>query len=137
MGLREIFFSKILFIVVFPYVISQVIMVPVLAFWGLPVLSLPVLYQMIVDLPLAMLVVVSATTAWLAIPGKNHWILPLISSAGFVIALLFFTIGGELSGFSGSLPVSPVLTTILLVLCIALVYPMYEKIGTIEKSDVI
>ena len=137
MDLREIFFSKILFIVVFPYVISLGIMVPVLASWGLPVFSLPVLYQIIVDLPLAMLVVVSATTVWLAIPGKNHWILPLFSSAGFVIALLFFNIGGDLFGFSGILPVSPVLTTILLVLCIALMYPMYKKIGTIEKCDVI
>jgi hypothetical protein len=44
---------------------------------------------------------------------------------------------GAKYGISFSLPVSPLLTTVLLILSISLVYVMYEKTGTIEKSDVI
>lgn len=43
---------------------------------------------------------------------------------------------GASYGLSTSLPVSPIVTTILLVLSLSLVYAMFEKIGTIEKSDV-
>lgn len=138
LDLREILCSKILFIVVFPYLISMIIMLPLLAVLGKPVFSLAVLYQMMVDLPLALLVVVSAMTAWLVIPGKIHWILPLFCSACLGISLLFYGNLGAVIGISSTnLPVSPLFTTILLVLCIALLYAMYEKTGTIEKSSVI
>ena len=84
LDLREILCSKVLFVIVFPYLISMIIMLPLLAVLGKPVVSLIVLYQMIVDLPLALLVVAFATTAWLVIPGKHHWILPLVCSIFFV-----------------------------------------------------
>jgi ABC-type Na+ efflux pump permease subunit len=135
--LREILCSKILFVIVFPYLISMVLMLPLLAVLGKPVVSLIVVYQMIVDLPVALLVVTSATTAWLVIPGKLHWILNLFCSACFIVSLFFYFNVGAPYGLSTNLPVSPLVTTILLVLSLSLVYAMFEKIGTIEKNDVI
>ena len=137
LDLRDILCSKILFVIVFPYVISMIIMLPLLAVLGKPVGSYMVLYQMIVDLPLALLVVASATTAWLTIPGKLHWILPLFTSVCIPVSLFLYMNLGARYGFSFSLPVFPLLTTVLLIFSISLVYVMYEKIGTIEKSDVI
>jgi ABC-type Na+ efflux pump permease subunit len=137
LDLRHILCSKMLFIIVFPYVISMIIMLPLLAVLGKPVGSVMVLYQMIVDLPLALLVVASATTAWLTIPGKLHWILPLFTSIWILVSLFFYMNVGAKYGLSVNLPVSPLLTTVLLILSISLVYIMYEKTGTIEKSDVI
>lgn len=137
LDLREILCSKILFVIVFPYVISMVLMLPLLAILGKPVVSMIVLYQMLVDLPLALLVVSSATTAWLVIPGKLHWILNLFCSACFIVSLFFYFNVGAPYGLSTNLPFSPLVTTILLVLSLSLVYAMFEKIGTIEKSDVI
>lgn len=89
LDLREILCSKILFVIVFPYVISMVLMLLFLTILGKPVVSLIVLYQMLVGLPLALLVVSSATTAWLVIPGKHHWILHLFCSACFIVSLFF------------------------------------------------
>jgi ABC-2 type transport system permease protein len=137
LSLREILCSKILFVIVFPYVIFMLIMLPLLAVVGKPVVSLIVLYQMIVDLPLALLVVAVATTAWLVIPGKHHGILNLFCSACFIVSLIFYFNMGAPYGFSFNIPVSPIVTTILLGVSIVLLYPLYQKIGTIEKSDVI
>ncbi|MCK9592773.1 MAG: hypothetical protein M0Q91_12290 [Methanoregula sp.] len=137
LDLRGILCSKILFIIVFPYVISMILMLPLLVVLGKPVVSAMVLYQMIVDLPLALLVVTSATTAWLVIPGKLHWILPLMSSAGLVASMAVFFKMDEKYGISIGLPLSPVITTIFLIVSTSLIYLMYKKIGTIEKSDVI
>lgn len=137
MDLREILCSKILFIIVFPYVISMILMLPLLTLLGKPVISPTVLYQMIVDLPLALLVVASATIAWLTIPGKLHWILPLLPNVCLLVALFFYFNVGASYGISINLPVSPIVTTILLVFSFSLVYVIYKKIGTIEKSDVI
>jgi len=137
LDLRDILCSKILFISVFPYIISMVLMLPLLTVLGKPVVSVIVLYQMVVDLPLALLVVASATTAWLVIPGKLHWILPLFTSVCILVLLFIYSNFGASYGLSFSLPVSPLFTTIFLVLSISLVYVMYGKTGTIEKSDVI
>ncbi|MDO9325405.1 MAG: hypothetical protein Q7T80_10665 [Methanoregula sp.] len=137
LDLRLILCSKILFVIVFPYVISLIILLPLLAVLGKPVVSPVVLYQMIVDLPAALLVVAFATTAWLGIPGKHHWILPLFCSACFIISLSFYFNWGAAYGVSTNLPVSPVFTSILLGLSIVLMYPIYQKLGTIENSDVI
>jgi ABC-type Na+ efflux pump permease subunit len=134
---RDILCSKVLFIIVFPYMISMIIMLPLLVVLGKPVVSVMVLYQMVVDLPLALFVVASATTAWLVIPGKLHWILNMVTSACILVSLFFYFNVGASYGLSFSPPVSPIITTILLVLSLSLVYAMCEKIATIEKSDVI
>lgn len=137
LDIREILCSKILFITVFPYLISMIIMLPLLAVLGKPVISLIVVYQMIVDLPLALVVVAFATTAWLGIPGKLHWILPMVTGACILVSLFFYSNSGASYGLSFNLPVSPIFTSVLLVLSLSLIYAMYVKIGTIEKSAVI
>jgi ABC-type Na+ efflux pump, permease component len=137
MDLRDVLCSKILFIVVFPYAISMIVMLPLLAVLGKPVVSAAVFYQMIVDLPLALLVVASAMITWLKIPGKLHWILPLFTGACILASGFFYFNYGASYGLPFNLPVSPLFTTVLLVLSLTLVYAIYEKTGTIEKSDVI
>jgi hypothetical protein len=137
MDLRDILCTKILFISVFPYAISMILMLPLLTVLGKPVVSVAVLYQMLVDLPLALLVVASATITWLKIPGKHHGILPMFTSACILVSLFFCFNFGASYGLPFNLPVSPLFTTVLLVFSLALVYVIYEKTGTIEKSDVI
>ncbi len=137
MDLRDILCSKILFIIVFPYLISMILMLPLLTVLGKAVVSPTVLYQMIVDLPLALLVVASAAIVWLVIPGKPHWILPVVTSTCLLVSLFLYGNFGALYGLSLPFPVSPLFTTILLVLSVTLVHIIYKKIGSIEKSDVI
>lgn len=137
LDLKEILISKILFITVFPYLISMILILPLLAVLGKPIVSVIVLYQMIVDLPIALLIVTSATAVWLWIPGKLHWILPLFGSVCVLVSLFFYSNYGALYGISVSLPISPIFTTIFLVISVSIIYALNEKIGTIEKSDVI
>jgi hypothetical protein len=137
LDLTEIFLTKYLFIVVFPFFLSFIILLALLTCAGMPVLSGIVLYQMIVDLPLVSIFLLSAMMAWLLRQGILYGILSFVGGTGFILPLfMYFFPSGFVLNLS-ILPLSPVYTTLFLAGSLALLFLMIKKIDSIEKGDVI
>lgn len=136
LNLVEIIFTKYLFIVVVPYILSLIIILPLLSLVGMPVMSWTVLYQMIVDLPMVSLFLISAMMAWLLRHRTLYGILSVVGAAGFILTFLYFI---QLAPFSSlsNLLLSPALTTVVLIVSLSLLFLMTREIGSFEKSDVI
>jgi ABC-type Na+ efflux pump permease subunit len=137
MSLTEIILSKYLFIVIFPFFLSFTMLLALLAGTGMPVLSGTVLYQMIADLPMVSIFLLSVMMAWLLRQGTLYGILSFVGGTGFILStIMYFFPPGFVLNLS-ILPLSPVSTTIFLAGSLFLLFLMIQKIGSIEKSDVI